>query len=83
VRQTYPDLRLEIHDQWCEDEVVVTTATARGTHSGRWLGLEPTGKTVEIFVVDLDRVRGGKIVEHWGAANTLEALLEIGALTID
>jgi predicted SnoaL-like aldol condensation-catalyzing enzyme len=30
----------------------------------------------------IDRVVGGCIVEHWGAANTLEALLAIGALPL-
>jgi predicted SnoaL-like aldol condensation-catalyzing enzyme len=30
--------------------------------------------------VNIDRIKDGKIVEHWGAANTLEALAGIGAL---
>jgi hypothetical protein len=44
--------------------------------------MEPTGKTVEISGVNIDRVVGGRIVEHGGAANTLEAMLAIGAIQV-
>lgn len=82
VRKTYPDLHLTIERQIAEGEWVVTQITARGTHKGVWLGMRPTGKKVEISGVNIDRVVDGLIVEHGGAANTFEALLEIGAIKI-
>jgi predicted ester cyclase len=82
VRQTYPDLHLTIDRQVAEGDWVVTQVTARGTHRGTWLGMKPTGKAVEITAVDVDRVVGGRIVEHGGAANSLEALLDIGAVRV-
>jgi len=83
VRQTYPDLHLSIERQIAEDEWVATCITARGTHlAGSWLGIKPTGKLVAITGVNVDRVVGGRIVEHGGAANSLEALLEIGAVKV-
>ena len=82
VRRTYPDLHLTIDRQIAEGEWVVTQVTAKGTHSGSWLGMRPTGKAVEITAVNVDRVVGGRIVEHGGAANSLEALLEIGAVRV-
>jgi predicted ester cyclase len=60
----------------------VTRVTARGTHEGVWLGMRPTGKKVEMTGVNIDRVVDGLIVEHSGAANTLEPLLEIGAIRV-
>ncbi len=42
--------------------------------------MAPTGKAVVITGVNVDRVVDGLIVEHGGAANTFEALLEIGAI---
>jgi predicted ester cyclase len=54
----------------------------RGTHKGVWLGMRPTGKKVEMTAVNIDRVFGGLIVEHGGAANVFEPLLEIGAIKI-
>jgi predicted ester cyclase len=82
VRRTYPDLHLTIDRQIAEGEWVVTQVTAKGTHMGSWLGMRPTGKAVEIAAVNVDRVVGGRIVEHGGAANSLEALLEIGAVRV-
>ena len=82
VRQTYPDLHLTIDRQVAEGDWVVTQVTARGTHRGTWLGMKPTGKAVEITAVNVDRVVGGLIVEHGGAANSLEALLDIGAVRV-
>ena len=82
VRQTYPDLRVTVEHQIAEGDWVVTRITARGTHSGAWLGIAPTGKKVEITGVNVDRVVGGRIVEHGGAANLLEPLLAIGAIRV-
>ena len=80
VRRTYPDLHVTIEQQIAEGDWVVTRITARGTHRGEWLRMKPTGKTVEITGVNIDRVVNDRIVEHGGAANLLEAFLEIGAV---
>lgn len=82
VRQTYPDLKIEIEKQIAEGEWVATCITARGTHQGVWLGMKPTGKTVVFTGVNLDRVVDGRIVEHGGAANMLGPLLEAGAIRV-
>ncbi len=82
VRATYPDLHVSVEQQIAEGDWVATQITARGTHQGAWLGIKPTGKVVEITGVNLDRVVEGRIVEHGGAANLLEPLLEIGAIRV-
>ncbi len=82
VRQTYPDLHLTVEQQIAEDEWVATCITARGTHKGSWLGIKPTGKAVTFTGVNINRVVDGRIVEHGGAANLLEQLLEIGAIQV-
>ena len=82
VRETYPDLHLTIERQIAEGDWVVTRVTMRGTHKGVWLGMRPTGKVVEMTAVNVDKVEGGLIVEHGGAANIFEPLLEIGAIKI-
>lgn len=80
VRRTFPDLHLTVERQIAEGEWVVTQVTARGTHRGEWMGIRPTGQPVVITGVNVDRVVDGRIVEHGGAANMLDALLEIGAV---
>ena len=82
VRQTFSDLQLTVDRQIAEGEWVATCVTARGTHAGAWIGIAPTGRRVEITAVNVDRVVGGRILEHGGAANMLEALLSIGAVAV-
>ncbi len=82
VRQTYPDLRLTVEHQIAEGDYVATSITARGTHSGVWLGMKPTGKVITYTGVNVDRVVDGRITEHGGAANLLGSLLDIGAIQV-
>ena len=81
VRTTYPDLHLTIDEQLAEGDVVATLFTMNGTHRGEWPpGAKPTNKQVRMTGVSIDRVRGGRIVEHGGAANELAAFMEIGLI---
>ena len=80
VRHTYHDLRLRVDRQFAEGDWVVTCLTARGTHSNEWLGISPTGKTLEFSAVNVDRIVDGLIVEHTGVADMLTPLLEAGAV---
>lgn len=82
VRRTYPDLHVTIERQIAEGEWVVSCITARGTHEGEWLGIEPTGTTLTFTGVNVDRVVDGRIVEHGGAANMLGPLLDAGAVRV-
>ena len=82
VREVYPDLTLTVERQIAEGEWVVTQVSARGTHRGPWLGITPTDRALVFTGVNVDRVVDGRIVEHGGAANMLEPLLEAGAIRV-
>lgn len=82
VRETYPDLHLSVELQIADGDWVATCYTMRGTHIGVWMGIKPTGKKIEVSGVNIDKVVDGKIVEHSGAANLFEALLDIEAIQI-
>lgn len=78
----YPDLVVTVEGQVAEGDIVVTWYTTRGTHRGEWGGVKPTNKVRTLRGVNIQRFRDGRIVEEWGGANTLEALLEIGAIRL-
>jgi steroid delta-isomerase-like uncharacterized protein len=80
VRTTYPDFQVTVDDLIAEADKVVSRVTAHGTHLGRWWGVAPTGKQVTMTGINIDRIVDGKIVEHWGEADTVSALLQIGAI---
>ena len=52
--------------------------TMPGTHRGAFRGVAPTGAAVEIGVVDVVRVEGGRLAEHWGGPDLLDALRQLG-----
>lgn len=75
---TFPDFSMKIEDLIAEDDRVVTRVTGEGTHAGRWMNIEPTGSVVKVKGVNIDRVSNGRIVEHWGEADTIGMLLQMG-----
>lgn len=79
-RAAFPDFQATILDQIAEDDRVVTRKVFTGTHLGPLQGIEPTGRRVEIHVIDIVRVAGGKIVEHWNCVDRLGLLAQLGAL---
>ena len=81
TKQTYPDYSMKIIKQYCDGEYVISEFIMEGTHGGEWIGIKPTHKKLSFTGVDIDRVISGKIVEHGGAVNTFEALLEADLIT--
>jgi steroid delta-isomerase-like uncharacterized protein len=75
-----PDLHAIIHDQIADDDKVVTRKTLRGTHKGDLMGIPPTGKTVDIEVIDILRVQNGKITDHWNNVDRMGLMQQLGVL---
>ena len=76
----YPDLVVTVEGQVAEGDMVVTWWTMRGTHLGEFGGVPPTKKQITLRGVNVQRIRDGRIVEHSGGSNSLEALLELGVV---
>lgn len=75
----FPDVTATIQEQTAHDDKVWTRKIFQGTHLGVFMGLPPTGKKICIEVFDIFRLEEEKIVEHWGVANMLGLLQQIGA----
>jgi predicted ester cyclase len=79
-RAGLPDFRATILHMVAEGDLVVTHKAFRGTHAGDLMGTPPTGREVEILVIDIVRVEGGRIVEHWNVVDRLGLLQQLGAM---
>jgi predicted ester cyclase len=75
LRPGMPDLKVAIHEQIAEGELVTTRKSITGTHTGILLEIPPTGKQINIEVIDIVRIKDGKYFEHWGI-NTFHAVLQ-------
>jgi predicted ester cyclase len=79
-REAFPDGQMTIEDMVAEADRVATRKTFRGTHRGELMGIQGTGKTVAIGLMDIARLADGKVVETWHAGDDLGLLQQIGAL---
>ncbi|MEM7095409.1 MAG: ester cyclase [Actinomycetota bacterium] len=53
------------------------------THSGTFMGVEPTGKRVEIRYMDFWKVVDGKIVDNWVSVDFPHVLAQLGVDAFD
>lgn len=79
LRGAFPDFRADIHWQIADGDRVTTYKTYHGTHRGEFLGVAPTGRSVQFETVDVMRVQAGKITEHWGVANLYSLIRQLSA----
>jgi steroid delta-isomerase-like uncharacterized protein len=76
----FPDLHFTIERMLAEGDHVVTYAAMRGTHTGEWLGLPATGKTVIIRMTVTHQIRNEKIVADWVLVEALGFFQQLGLL---
>lgn len=79
-RSAFPDVNITIEDVFAEDNYVIFRSTMRGIHQGVFQGIEPTGKTINVTLIDIIRVEHGKFVEHWGGPDLFDLLKQLGAV---
>jgi predicted SnoaL-like aldol condensation-catalyzing enzyme len=76
-----PDFHAQINQIVADGDLVHIYNTVTGTHAGEgFLGLPPTGNKMRFDVVDMFRLRDGKLCEHWDVADTRALFLQVGAL---
>ena len=81
-RNAMPDLTYTVEDQVAEGDKVVTRYRTTGTHQGEFFGVAPTGKSIEMSGIQIDRFdESGKMVEEWPEYDMLGAMKQMGAVT--
>lgn len=81
----FPDLSHTVEELVAEDDLVVARVRITGTHEGEsdlYGGLEPTGESVEMLGVFMERVEDGRITERWVVENHLDLLDQLGAVEL-
>jgi steroid delta-isomerase-like uncharacterized protein len=80
VHAAFPDFQVDIEQVVAQDDLVVFMTTWRGTQSGPFMGIPPTGKQVAWKVYDTVRIVDGKCVEHWGLMDQLSLMQQLGVI---
>jgi predicted ester cyclase len=79
VRKAFPNLQIEIEDEIAKGDKVVQRYTMRGKHEGYLMGKGPTGQSIETSSIHIFRVKGGKVIAHWGRIDLAQIKRQLGA----
>ena len=79
VHEIVPDMTCTIEDSVEAGDTIWTRVRAHGTATGPFFG-PPSGRPIDIAVIDVCRVIDGRIVEHWGVPDRFALLAQTGVL---
>jgi steroid delta-isomerase-like uncharacterized protein len=77
MKQAFPDLQAHIEDIVAAGDKVAVRVRFHGTHSGEFLGIPATGRTVEYVSHEFYRFAGGLIAEEWICSDTATLLGQV------
>lgn len=78
-RSGFSDIEYEILDFVSQGDRAAVRWIMRGKHTGTFLGVPPTGRTVEHHAVLILRFEGDKVAERWGVVDNYTLLRTLQA----
>jgi steroid delta-isomerase-like uncharacterized protein len=77
----FPDMSMEVEDLIAGGGKTVARVRATATHQGEFMGIAPTGRRVEIQLIDIMRFDDdGLVSDHWGVADMLSLMQQLGVV---
>ena len=80
LRTAFPDIRYTIEDSIECGDRFVHRVTAKGTMTGEFAGMAPTGRHATWTEIHIVRVVNEHVVEHWGLTQELGMLVQLGVI---
>jgi steroid delta-isomerase-like uncharacterized protein len=65
VRAAFADLQIVVDDLLVDGDAIAWRWTLTGTHVGAFAGLAPTGRRATLRGVNFQRLKDGRVAEHW------------------
>ena len=76
----FSDRRWQLHQLIAEGDTVVLDGTFCGRHTGEFLGLAPTSRSVAFRQVHILRYRDGLAIEHWAVPDELDLARQLAPI---
>jgi steroid delta-isomerase-like uncharacterized protein len=77
----FPDMQMHAEEILVSGDKTVTRARATGTQQGALMGMPPTGKSVDVKLIDIMQFDdAGKVREHWGLMDMFSMMQQLGAI---
>jgi steroid delta-isomerase-like uncharacterized protein len=78
LHAAFSGLTMTVEDLIAEGDKVFVRATLSGTHRGEFLGVPATRRSISVPLADFFRIRDGRVVEHWGVADSGVMMQQLG-----
>lgn len=74
----FPDLTASVDEAICDGNKVALRCTVRGTHTGEFLGMPASHRSINLPVTEVFRFGHGTLLEAWDQYDRLHLLEQIG-----
>jgi steroid delta-isomerase-like uncharacterized protein len=78
----FPDLDITVEDTIVEGDRVAVRMRLRGTHTGTFAGLAPSGRQFEVRCTDVVRIVDGRVAEAWPLVDLAGLLVQVGGVML-
>ncbi|HEU0292251.1 MAG TPA: ester cyclase [Anaerolineales bacterium] len=79
-RTAFPDLNCTVEDEINQADKVAAHWMMRGTHSGRFLGNLPTGKSIAVQGLIYVHIENEQVTESWIMIDQMSILQQLGLI---
>ena len=76
----FSERRWELHQLIADHDTVVVVGTFSGRHTGAFMGLAPTSRSVVFRQVHILRFQDGLAIEHWAVPDDLDLARQLGSV---
>jgi len=70
----FSEISVQINEVIGEGNKVSLRKTITAKHTGEFMGKAPTGKNVEMSVIEIDILKDGKITDHWSRNDFMQVI---------
>src|SRR4051794_23785479 len=80
LRTAFPDMHAVATNLVASNDGTQTFAQIEttGTNTGPYLGVPPTGRKIDLLIIESALWNDGKMIEHWGVADNIALLTQMG-----
>jgi steroid delta-isomerase-like uncharacterized protein len=80
MRSAFSDIKGTVGPSVESGDMASARVTVTARHTGEFMGVPATDRSVEIEGIDIIRIEDGKCAEHWGVTDNLALMQQIGAV---
>ncbi len=83
VLDAFPGFTITQDEVLADGDKVIYRSTYSGTHTGDFMGIPASGKTVSVSSIGIARISDGKIIEEWENMDELSLMQQLGVIPTD